>query len=254
MQVKGSFSNLTSREFALQYELRYGRAVGLFGAASFTALAVLGEAIERAGSLNTSLVRRALQTSTLSEFYADVAFDEHGQLEETYRILQIRPSDVASNGTRPGGLTLVYNPRDPPSVRGQLISFPQPTWAERTCDQATLACSGRGRCSTRGVCVCDDGYVGQACEATPRDLTVQAVLIGSLTCLLVVAMGLIARCWRRKHGPFQLVITELPSGVCPKFDLAEGERYHLFLSHVRPPWMASHTFGPSPIPHPRWLW
>ena len=173
--VRGAFSGMTSAEFVSEYEAKFGETVPYQGVAQFAAAAALADAIQRAGTLDTHAVAAQLRarnsTSTaLSEFYGELAYDEHGQmLVGAMPVLQYLPPPTDD-------VRLVYPTElSPPGVG---LVFPMPSWAERRCrvfsrglssGQASaypsgLECFGHGTCADDGACVCDAEWQGTYCQ------------------------------------------------------------------------------------------
>lgn len=179
-RVRGDFSNMTSQEFEKEYHRRYpGQHLSYLGAAAFAAGAILGSAIEAAGSIENAAVIAKLQSMKLKEFYSDFEFDANGQAISPMRLTQYQPGAVTE--------TVVFEGDTFGGV------FPMPTWALRRCLRTTgpqilkgvsleaqgfpddfnhlggyLICSGRGRCDMSGACVCDAGMEGEFCEDTMK--------------------------------------------------------------------------------------
>ena len=184
----GAYSKLSSAQFAQIYRERTGDDVGYQGAATFGAAAALASAIEAAGTLDTEPVRKALQTTNLYEFYANISFDDNGQIDAPMLVVQMQPrkpqEDVVCDDNGKQLARFVY---------------PTPSWAQRRCEalgpglsannslaaarrrrrrnasedfialddrprSALAACSGHGRCAADGSCACNDTYAGLRCQ------------------------------------------------------------------------------------------
>ena len=184
----GAYSKLSSAQFAQIYRERTGDDVGYQGAATFGAAAALASAIEAAGTLDTEPVRKALQTTNLYEFYANISFDDNGQIDAPMLVVQMQPrkpqEDVVCDDNGKQLARFVY---------------PTPSWAQRRCEalgpglsannslaaarrrrrrnasedfialddrprSALAACSGHGRCAADGSCACNNTYAGLRCQ------------------------------------------------------------------------------------------
>ena len=166
---RGTFSNMTSMQFADEYAARFGGEQATYQAASaFASLCALGAAIEAAESLETSAVASQLRSLDLSEFYLGrISFDQTGMVDQDFLALQVMPGTFAQE---------IVAPQQDVTI-GQLV-FPMPPWEQRWCKyigpgktraQYTgtplpLECSGHGSCSTTGICICDYGWSGNRCE------------------------------------------------------------------------------------------
>jgi len=109
-------------------------------------------------------------------------------------------------------------------------------WGEcaacRDVDQSVVdlgaICHGHGTCTDNGACSCDLLYYGGACAYGGP--VVVAAVASTVTlffacCVLVIATRM---CTRRRSLGLRVEKT----GLLPVLSLAEGHRYHLFLSHI----------------------
>jgi hypothetical protein len=168
---RGDVSNLTSAEFADRFRRAHeGAEVTYHGAANFAAACALVEAIERADSLETHAVARALRTANVSEFYGPIRFDANHQIAIPMLVAQVAEGETNED--------IVY-PSD--AVTSGLMRFPMPSWAQRRCrafGPVTVAigqrrtvrkseCNGQGTCDSDGRCQCVGGWSGAACTNQP---------------------------------------------------------------------------------------
>ena len=187
----GAYSKLSSAQFAQIYHERTGDDVGYQGAAAFGAAAALASAIEAAGTLDTEPVRKALQTTNLHEFYANIVFDDNGQINAPMLVVQMQPRKQHED--------VVYDDNGKQLAR---FVYPMPSWAQRRCGalgpgrsadnslaaatssdfialtdrprSALAACSGHGRCAADGSCACNDTYAGLRCQFDKDELGFRA--------------------------------------------------------------------------------
>lgn len=263
--VRGDFSNMTSQEFGKEYRRRYpGQHLSYLGAAGFAAGAILGSAIEAAGSIDNAAVIAKLESMKLKEFFSEFEFDANGQAISPMSLTQVQPGAVTE--------TVVFEGDTFGGV------FPMPTWPLRRCLRTTgpqilkgvsledqghpeyfnhlggfLICSGLGRCDISGACVCDAGWKGEHCgdEYSPppsapqpqgppsflaakedgqAGLIVVAVLVPLLFCLC--GYFVYARRLRSRRLKNALTFKDAGTGLPPSLELPDGHKYLLFLSHV----------------------
>lgn len=201
-------------------------------------------AIEAAGSLATAEVAAALRTLRLSEFGGVMQFDAHGQVNGDMLVVQHFPGATKAQGLVQQ--TIVA----PPSHAAAEIIFPAPSWKRRWClkfgpgkapdpddDQPSSPsggpdeCSGHGTCSEAGMCDCDEGFEGDACESKEvrRQLPVWAIpLIVLGAAAAAAAAACVARLWRRARPTLRLRAT----GAEPKLTLPASKAHHAFMSHA----------------------
>ena len=178
--TRGAFSGMTSEEFASAFEARYDDvAVPYQGASQFAAAVALADAIQKAGTLDTQAVAAQLRVQDLTEFYGQLSYDEHGQIQGDMVVLQWLPDGPTDSTDGGSGLGLIY----PMRLATGDIAFPTPPWALRRCralsvDDMGRECQGRGVCTADGTCACDSSYGGDYCET--RLSGVPVVRIGGL--------------------------------------------------------------------------
>ena len=179
MPGRGSFSRLTSSEFAANYTERFGAVVNEHGAGSFGGMCILMAAIEAAGTLDTETVAATLRALKLEEFYGHpISFNANQQNAAEPLVLQYQ----RAVRTR---MTIVA----PQKLSNGVLQFPMPTWEQRRCrlvadsstaeaavvagsggsgssasaSASTGECSGHGSCTLGGTCACVVGYSGVSC-------------------------------------------------------------------------------------------
>jgi hypothetical protein len=144
-------------DFAKKYQVAFGQTVPYQGVAAFAGGLLLVDAIEKAGSLNATLVARQLKRTRLRSVYGDISFDANRQNVLPFVTVQYSPSGNQS------------------VVVAATALFPMPSWAERECEFAKRC---RGGCRPDGSCKqteCtkgnrvfrdpDGNFVCKACEA-----------------------------------------------------------------------------------------
>lgn len=167
----GEYSNWTSAQYAAEFAAAFDEEGAIadnnfVGAATFAGLCALADAIERAGTLETAAVAAALNASRLVEFYAPIRFDANGQLEKVeFPVVQYAPGAWRCRGCAEGVSPRVVDfPASLYNGRISRLIFPMPTWEWRACAVERGNCSGRGECTTSGICACEPFFFGDSCE------------------------------------------------------------------------------------------
>ena len=114
MNFKGYLLKNT-KEFVKMFKQRYHYDPDYHNAAGFACLAVLKNAIERAGTLNPIKVRDAIAKTSLNTIYGHIQFNPNGQIKGTSVVLQILDGKVYE----------VYPEQHRKPV------YPMPAWNER---------------------------------------------------------------------------------------------------------------------------
>ncbi len=114
MNFKGYLLKDT-QEFIKMFKKRYGYDPDYHNAAGFACLAVLKNAIEKAGTLNPLKVRDAIAKTSLDTIYGHIEFNPNGQIKGTSVVLQILDGKVFE----------VYPEQHKKPV------YPMPAWNER---------------------------------------------------------------------------------------------------------------------------
>ena len=184
----GEWTGIDSAAFVQRYADRYqGAKPSYHGAAQFGVGAALMRAIELANSTDTAKVTAQLRGLQLNELYADIHFDQNGQIAAPMLVLQFQGN---ASKVRSPEASIVY-PAEKATVPE--IQFPMPSWDTRKC---WATCSATvGHCTTDGTCVCGDGWQGPNCEqqvVTKIDHTATQVLGGVLgpICGILILIGL----------------------------------------------------------------
>lgn len=81
--------------FARAYEQRYGKAPEAGAAGGYTAVYLLADAIERAGSTDPQEVQDAIRSAKLDTIHGQLTFDEQGQGFIDFFLVQIRNGKIA---------------------------------------------------------------------------------------------------------------------------------------------------------------
>jgi hypothetical protein len=168
---RGTFTNMTSADFVTLYKDRFGTVPSYEGIAPVGAVCALCTAIERAGTLATGAVRKALEGLSLREFYADIAFANESH-QAPVPMLALQYADVSITGIvnrdEWGLAPMIVAPST--SATGPL-HFPMPSWAYRRCvsvgpgstfnrssglpaNCSNTALQTRGHCTAHGTCDC----------------------------------------------------------------------------------------------------
>ena len=246
--TRGTFSNMTSEEFANAFEARYDDEPGrrrvrdrhrrrelLLGAAQFAAAVALADAIQTAGTLDTEAVAAELRAQDLTEFYGQLSYDELGQIQEGMKVLQWAcgmPTD-ANVANRGSALRLVY----PLRLATGAIRFPTPPWEQRRCgaqkvDELGRECHGRGVCTADGTCKCDSTFGGDTCsENEPAAWQILAVVLAALCFCLILGAFAAAVCMLDCFGQHK-ALRLLSTGRQLSVPLGAGKTWACFLSHV----------------------
>ena len=114
MNFKGYLLKNT-KEFVKMFKQRYHYDPDYHNAAGFACLAVLKNAIEKAGTLNPIKVRDAIANTNLNTIYGHIQFNPNGQIKGTSVVLQILDGKVYE----------VYPEQHRKPV------YPMPAWNER---------------------------------------------------------------------------------------------------------------------------
>ncbi len=114
MNFKGYLFSDT-QEFVKEFKKRYGYDPDYHNASGIADVAVLKNAIERAGTLNPKKVRDAIASTSLDTIYGHVEFAPNGQIKGTSVVLQILNGEVVQ--VYPNGKVKPH--------------YPVPCWKER---------------------------------------------------------------------------------------------------------------------------
>uniref|UniRef100_A0A7S2KNJ2 G-protein coupled receptors family 3 profile domain-containing protein n=1 Tax=Leptocylindrus danicus TaxID=163516 RepID=A0A7S2KNJ2_9STRA len=158
----------TPKEFTALF-LDYTRqsVVTYHAAFAASALSVLVQAIEKAGSLDTSKVREILVKNKFPTIVGAIMFDENGQSNEFSPFAVQQYNDSMK-------LAML----DMESIGNDKLVFPAPTWGARDCIHTSNCTKSGGTCSiSSGACLCSQSYQTSSgygstahCSATNPDL------------------------------------------------------------------------------------
>jgi poly [ADP-ribose] polymerase 10/14/15 len=223
---RGEFSGMSSSEFADRYRARYSASVAYQGASQFAACCALAAAIEAANSVDTQKVLKAIRQLQLLEFFGPIQFGANGQ--------NVGRSNLVVQYARGSLKELVVAP--PSAVTEGIFAFPMPTWSQRRCrvsgpgktwaDSANVEkdllpseCSGTGKCSDEGLCVCDEGWSGLLCSShivpPPWSFPVWATVLIAVSVASLGGAGAVYVWWyKNRHvKAIQKELTELKDSV-----------------------------------------
>mmetsp|Transcript_7593 Transcript_7593/g.19340 ORF Transcript_7593/g.19340 Transcript_7593/m.19340 type:complete len:910 (+) Transcript_7593:59-2788(+) len=203
--AQGSFSGMTSEEFADKYYTSWGESPTYLGAAQYSALCALCAAIESADSLDSVAVAEKLRNLSLLEFYGEISFNAAGQILLDHLVLQAPQADLHAFEPE-----VIYPPT---TDRTRRFVFPKPPWSQERCRYNSKTadgqeCSGNGLCSLEGQCICSDTWQGSYCElsiltnSSAEDELEKLVdwIIGvSIAVACTIVMCVIAGCLRRRR-------------------------------------------------------
>jgi len=161
----------------------------------------LGDAIERAGSLETAAVASALRSTSLVEFFtSNISFNADGQMEGMdFPVVQYPPG-AASAGQ--AGYEVVFDAKEKENV-----SFPTPPWKLRHCLNEGNCSGGNGKCRVDGGCDCLARFSGARCQDVPKDVNVTALAVG-LASGLFFSTCLVGLWLRRRRRQLEVVIAD----------------------------------------------
>ena len=160
-KIRCAYTNWTAQEFSDRYADMYNVEPPYHAASSFAAGICLVAAIEETQSLLAATVQSSLETHYYDTFYANISFNSIHQANFEMLVSQILPSTDKDNVTT-WSLQIVR----PDDIADRPPVYPVPTWIQRDCDSSTNYCDGHGYCGADGVCVCDEGYYGDANPAS----------------------------------------------------------------------------------------
>ena len=247
----GEFTGMTSAEFSSEFAALVDSHVypSYHAAAAAAALVALFEAIERAGSLNTSAVAAELRSMQLQEFYGNISFDRESNQLVSNGGLVIQ--EIATEATAED--VIVF----PDALANHSMTFPMPPLAQRRCvlfgpdstagddnpavDRLSRQCSGNGMCTLEGYCECYGDFEGSLCDQSPSDELSTATLAAIASVAVVLAAAIcIAVYMRRRQRKKRLVVVDKNGWTsCPELTAAKGITFHAFLSHKWPSGAAS---------------
>jgi hypothetical protein len=132
-------------QFSDKFKEAYGYTPTYNAANTFSAGEILMDAIEKSQSLDPMVLANTLRKSHFETIYTNVSFNSNNQIIVDLLIVQSQ-YDLSYTTVFPKYTQAIY---------------PMPTWKMKQCEIDTNDCSGRGRCSSDGKCICDDQYYGK---------------------------------------------------------------------------------------------
>jgi hypothetical protein len=145
VQLMDKYTGWTPMEFTEIFKDAYGYSPTYHAANAFSSGEILMAAIEKSQSLEPLVLAETLRKSYFETIYANVSFDGNNQITADLLIVQ---------SLYDKSYTTVF-PKFTEAI------YPMPTWKMKQCEIDTNDCSGHGRCSTDGQCICDDQYYGK---------------------------------------------------------------------------------------------
>ena len=191
----GSLSGLSSADFRARYAAAFFDEPSTHAAWIFGLGLTLMDAIERAQSLDSNDVARALEATDFTDFMGRVKFDANHQNDIEMLVLQ-QPE-----------FTFTDHVVFPTAVATIPVAYPTPLWRERRCRaygprqalntsavgvRLTVECNGNGLCNADGACVCNAPWEGVACDFDPSQFKKDKAPVIILSCVFgsLVFLGL----------------------------------------------------------------
>jgi hypothetical protein len=132
-------------QFNEKFRHSYGYNPTYHAVNAFSSGEILMDAIEKSQSLDPLVIADTLRKSYFETIYANVSFDSNNQITADLLIVQSQYGLT---------YTTVY-PKYTETI------YPIPTWKMKQCEIDSDDCSGHGKCSSEGKCICDDQYYGK---------------------------------------------------------------------------------------------
>eukprot|EP00928_Gymnodinium_smaydae_P029818 TRINITY_DN22351_c0_g5_i1.p1 TRINITY_DN22351_c0_g5~~TRINITY_DN22351_c0_g5_i1.p1 ORF type:complete len:916 (+),score=72.64 TRINITY_DN22351_c0_g5_i1:38-2749(+) len=209
---RGEFSNLTTSEFMDAYQNHFDETPSHLAAGQYAALCALIATLERVGTVATSIVRKALLKISLHEFYDNISFNSHGQIQSSFAVVQ---SDATGNVMK------IDTSSSSLQSDGSIV-FPLPSWKMRKCLVTTMdrqgnECSGHGKCLNDGTCVCEANWEGEQCMTAVSmsgmiALYVTIGIFGSVSSL-IAGYFVYKMCKRRRDKIIAKLLVDLEDAI-----------------------------------------
>jgi hypothetical protein len=152
LQFTDKYTGWTPMQFDEKFQEAFGISPSHHTVNAFSSGEILMDAIEKSQSLDPMVLADTLRKSHFETIYANVSFDSNNQITADLLIVQAQ-YDLTYSTVYPKHNKAIY---------------PMPTWKTKQCEIDTNDCSGHGRCSSDGKCICDDQYYGkinvESCE------------------------------------------------------------------------------------------
>jgi hypothetical protein len=145
VQLVDRYTGWTPMQFNDKFYEAYGDYPSYHAVNAFSGGEILMDAIEKSQSLDPMALADTLRKSYFETIYANVSFDSNNQMIGKMLIVQAL-NDLTYTTVYPKYTEAIY---------------PMPTWETKQCEINTNDCSGHGRCSSDGQCMCDDQYYGK---------------------------------------------------------------------------------------------
>ncbi|CAB9511219.1 activated protein kinase catalytic subunit alpha-1 [Seminavis robusta] len=181
-------TGLTPLEFYELFEEATSKQPPYQAVSHSSAISVLVQAIERAGTMETEKVRDTIASGFFPTIFGNVSFDENGQNKQPSLLLQYDGNSKLQ----------LLSPQELKTNDFQMI-YPMPTWAMRDCINLSPCTVLGGSCTMEGSCQCPDEMVSvglrEEAECVPPELAPQepnyAAIIGvPLLAICLIGLGL----------------------------------------------------------------
>eukprot|EP00516_Mucochytrium_quahogii_P004957 CAMPEP_0203752020 /NCGR_PEP_ID=MMETSP0098-20131031/6005_1 /ASSEMBLY_ACC=CAM_ASM_000208 /TAXON_ID=96639 /ORGANISM=" , Strain NY0313808BC1" /LENGTH=740 /DNA_ID=CAMNT_0050641999 /DNA_START=256 /DNA_END=2475 /DNA_ORIENTATION=+ len=143
LNVTDDLIGWTASKFNEVHSKLVGEPTSYQAASAAGSLSILLQAIQAADSLDTTLIKKELNTRRFKTVYGNIVFDEDRQRGNPSTVVQFDKEGVPY-------------PVFPEDVAVKSPEYPRPTWAALDCRHGAN-CSGRGTCLSDGTCQCEEG-------------------------------------------------------------------------------------------------
>ena len=153
LPINDTITGWSASEFSNIF-LKYSNVEASYHAASAAAsLAILVDAIERAESIDVTMIKDVVASFTFKTLYGEVSFDSNGQSNNPSLLLQYDENE---------DVHVVY----PEESKSGVLNYPMPTWGYRDCIKGNLCVNNGGSCEQSGLCACAEGKIVYGSDLT----------------------------------------------------------------------------------------